>query len=213
MENKHGPFDGLDEAALHELAPHGATRSFPKNSVIVNERDATDTLYVVLSGRVKVFLSDEDGKEMIINTVRAGDFFGELALDGGPRSASVMTLDPCRFYLIPRQDMESLLERRPAFARALIDRLIARVRFLTEKVCALALKNGYSRLVKFIEENAVEQEGRRVIPERFTQQDIAARIGGSREMVNRILGDLTEGGYIAVEAKHIRILKRIPDEW
>lgn len=208
-----GPFMGLDERALGELAPHGAVRSFPKHAVVVNEGDATDSLYVVLAGRVKALLSDEQGKEVVLTTIGAGDYFGELVLDGGPRSASIMTLEPARFYVIPRGDVEALIERDPAFARDLIEKLISIVRRLTESVRDLALKDVYSRLARFIDEHTVEQDGKRVIPERLTQHDLAARIGGSREMVSRIVKDLTAGGYISVEAKHISVHKRLPAHW
>jgi CRP/FNR family cyclic AMP-dependent transcriptional regulator len=204
---------GLDERALGELAPHGIVRSFAKHAVVVNEGDATDSLYVVLAGRVKAFLSDEQGKEVVLTTIGPGDYFGELVLDGGPRSASIMTLEPARFYVIPRGDVEGLLARDPAFARDLIEKLISIVRRLTESVRDLALKDVYSRLARFIDQHTVEQDGKRVIPERLTQHDLAARIGGSREMVSRIVKDLTAGGYISVEAKHISVHKRLPAHW
>jgi CRP/FNR family cyclic AMP-dependent transcriptional regulator len=80
-------------------------------------------------------------------------------------------------------------------------------------VADLAFKDVYARLVKFIEENAVDSEGRRAIPERLTQHDIAARIGGSREMVSRILGDLSEGGYVSIESRQIVLLRKLPPRW
>jgi len=211
--SKAGPFFYLDESGLRALAPHGAVRSFAKNAIVVNEGDATDSLYVVLSGRVKAFVSGEDGREVVLSTAGAGEYFGELVLDGGPRSASIMTLEPCRFFVIPRGDVEGLLERSPAFARDLIYALIGRVRTLTGKVFDLALKDVYGRFVRFIDETAIEQEGKRVVAERLTQHDIAARIGGSREMVSRIVKDLTAGGYISIDAKQITVHKKLPSNW
>jgi CRP/FNR family transcriptional regulator, cyclic AMP receptor protein len=208
-----GPLAALDEKALHELAPHGGVRSFPKNAVIINEGDETDSLYVLLAGRIKVFVSDEDGKEVVLSTMREGSYFGELVLDGGPRSASVMALEPCRCFVIPINDIHGLLERNPLFARHLIHMLIAKTRSLVKQVRDLALKDVYGRFAKFVDESAVEQDGARVVPERLTQQDIAARIGGSREMVNRIVKDLTAGGYISVDAKQIKVHKRLPAHW
>ena len=213
MSAQDGPFSHLDEAALRELAPHGGPRAYQKNVVVVQEGDATDSLYVVLSGRVKAYVSDEDGKEIVVNTIGAGDYFGELVIDGGPRAASIMTLEPCRFYVIPRSDVEGLIERNPVFARHLIHALIAKVRSLTDTVRDLALKDVYGRLVKFLDTHTVEQEGKRVVPERLTQNDIAARIGASREMVSRIVKDLTAGGYISVESKHISVHKKLPAQW
>lgn len=213
MSKAVGPFAHLDESALRSLAPHGAVRAFAKNAIVVNEGDATDSLYVLLAGRVKAFVSEEDGREAVVNTIDAGDYFGEMVLDGGPRAASIMTLEPCRFFVIPRGDIEGLLDRNPAFARDMIDRLIGKVRSLTTKVRDLALKDVYGRFVRFVDENAVEQGGKRVVPERLTQSDIAARIGGSREMVSRIVKDLTAGGYISIEAKHIAVHKKLPAHW
>ncbi len=206
-------FVNLDEGELRALAPHGAVRSFSKGAIVVNEGDATDSLYVVLSGRVKAFVSEEDGREVVLADVGAGDYFGELVLDGGPRSASIMTLEPCRFFVIPRGDFEGLLEQKPEFARDLIHKLIGKVRGLTSKVFDLALKDVYGRFVRFVDDNAVERDGKRIVAERLTQHDIAARIGGSREMVSRIVKDLTAGGYISIDAKHITVHKKLPANW
>ena len=208
-----GPLASLDENALRELAPHGAARSFPKNAVIINEGDQTDSLYILLSGRVKVFVSEEDGREVVLSTMREGDYFGELVLDGGPRSASIMTLEPCRCFVIPLGDIQGLLDHNPLFAGHLIHMLIGRVRSLVKKVSDLALKDVYGRFARFIDENAVERNGARVVSERLTQHDIAARIGGSREMVNRIVKDLTTGGYISVDARQITVHKKLPAQW
>src|SRR5258707_8251451 len=183
------------------------------NGVGASDVDETDSLYILLSGRAKAFVSEEDGREVVLSTVRVGDYFGELVLDGGPRSASIMTLEACRFFVIPRGDIEGLLDRNPAFARHLISMLIGKVRSLTQKVLDLALKDVYGRFAKFIDENAIEQKGTRVVPERLTQHDIAARIGASRRMVNRIVKDLTEGGYLSVDAQQITVHKKLPPHW
>jgi CRP/FNR family transcriptional regulator, cyclic AMP receptor protein len=208
-----GPLATLGEEALKELAPHGSARAYPKNAVIINEGDETDSLYILLAGRVKVFVSDEDGKEVVLSTMREGSYFGELVLDGGPRSASVMALEPCRCFVIPMSEIERLLEKNPLFARHLIHLLIAKTRSLVKQVRDLALKDVYGRFAKFVDESAIEADGGRIVPDRLTQQDIADRIGGSREMVNRIVKDLTAGGYISVDAKQIRIHKRLPAHW
>jgi len=213
MPQVRSPFANLSEAALRELAPGGTVRSFPKGAILVNEGDATDALYVLLSGRVKAFVSDENGAELVLNTIGAGDYFGELVLDGGPRSASVMALEPCRIFVIPHGDVEGMLEHNPAFARDLMHKLIGRVRSLTNKVTDLALRNVYGRFVRFIDEHAVEQDGIRQVPERLTQHDIAVRIGGSREMVSRIIKELAAGGYISIDAKRVIVHKKLPAKW
>jgi len=203
----------MDEAALRLLAPRGVTRDFRKNAVVVNEGDETNALYVVLSGRLKAFISGDDGREVVLGMINPGDYFGELVLDGGPRSASIITCEPCRVFVISQGEVEALLVDNPGFARDLIHKLIGRVRSLTSKVRDLALRDVYGRFVRFIEDNAVEADGARVVDERLTQSEVAARIGGSREMVSRIMRDLTQCGYIAVDAKRIRVLKKLPAHW
>jgi CRP/FNR family cyclic AMP-dependent transcriptional regulator len=213
MASKKGAFVNFSEDSLRSLAPRGVVRTFPKHAVLVNEGDDTDSLYVVLSGRVKAYVTGEDGREVVVNTIEAGDYFGELVLDGGPRAASIMTLEPCRVFVISHADVEGMLAGQPAFARDLIGRLIGKVRSLTAKVQDLALRDVYGRFVRFVSEHAVEAGGERAIPERLTQQDVAARIGGSREMVSRIMRDLTAGGYISVKGKRICIHKKLPERW
>jgi len=84
----------IGDPMVRELATRGQVRTFPKNAVIINEGDRGDSLYVILSGKVKVYVSDDDGREMILDIYGPGDYVGEMALDGRPRSASVMTLEP-----------------------------------------------------------------------------------------------------------------------
>jgi CRP/FNR family cyclic AMP-dependent transcriptional regulator len=213
MAQVQGPFSHLDEGALRELAPNGSSRSFPKNAIILNEGDETTSLYVILSGRVKVYVTGDDGRELVVATINKGEYFGELVLDGGPRAASIMTLEPCQLYILPNSDVAGLLRGNPLFAQDLILRLIGKVRSLNTKVRDLALKDIYGRFVGFLEENAEERGGERIVAEPLTQTEIAARIGGSREMVSRIVRDLTTGSYIAVESKRIRILKKLPAHW
>jgi CRP/FNR family cyclic AMP-dependent transcriptional regulator len=213
MARNKGAFVDFSEASLRNLAPRGVMRTFSKHAILVNEGDDTDSLYVILSGRVKAYVTGEDGREVVVNTIEAGDYFGELVLDGGPRAASVMTLEPCRLFVISHSDVESMLAAHPAFAHDLIGRLIGKVRSLTAKVQDLALKDVYGRFVRFVSEHAVEAGGERAIPERLTQHDVAARIGGSREMVSRIMRDLTAGGYISVKGKRICVHKKLPERW
>jgi CRP/FNR family transcriptional regulator, cyclic AMP receptor protein len=203
----------LQEPLLRELAERGVTRTFPANAVIVNEGDTTDGLYVVLSGKVKVFLSNENGKEVILNVEGPGEYFGEMTLDGGTRSASVMTLEPSRFLVVPRSDLEAFVAAHPDFAMGLIRKLIARVRVLTNNVKSLALQDVYGRVTRLLQELAVKQDGKMVVAEKLTQMEMASRIGASREMVSRIFKDLARGGYIETAGKQIIIKKKLPLEW
>lgn len=212
-EQQRPPFLGFNEQDVAALSKNAVTRAFPKNAIILNEGDQTDTLYVILSGRVKVFLANEEGKEIVLDTQGPGEYFGEMVLDGGPRSASVMTLEPSRFQLIPKEDIKALLQSHPDFAMHLVRRLIYRARVLTEHVKSLALQNVYGRFTKLLNELAVKDGGKLVVQEKLSQQEMANRIGASREMVNRIIKDLTTGGYISVEGSRIEIHKTLPANW
>ena len=210
MQQKLIPFLNFDENLLKNMIPQGVVHSIPKGSTVVSAGDFSDSLYVILSGRVKVFLSDENGKEFILSTIGPGDYFGEVALDGGPRSASIMTQEACRFFVIPKAEVRALIEHHPDFARDLIGRLICKVRNLADSVYNLALMSVYCRLLKFIEEHAVQREDGHIATERLTQHEIAASIGASREMVSRLINDLTNCGYISVENKQIFVHMKLP---
>jgi CRP/FNR family cyclic AMP-dependent transcriptional regulator len=212
-EKQRPPFLGLSDQDIAALSRHAVTRAFPKNTIILNEGDLTDSLYIILSGRVKVFLANEEGKEIVLDTQGPGEYFGEMVLDEGPRSASVMTLEPCRFQLIPKDDVKALLQTHPDFAMHLVRKLIYRGRVLTEHVKSLALQNVYGRFAKLLNEMAVPQNGKRVLQEKLSQQEMANRVGASREMINRIVKDLTIGGYISVDGQRIVIHKTLPANW
>ena len=203
----------LEEDEIKTLAARGSVRSFPKNTIILSEGDDTDTLYVIVSGRVKVFLSDDEGKEVILRTQGPGDYFGEIALDGRPRSASVMTLEPSRFLVIPRANVRDFIRSHPEFAVHMIEKLIDRVRALTENFKSLALLDVYGRVARLLLDLASEQDGRLVVAERLTHQDIADRVGASREMISKIFKSLTQGGYISVDKRRITINRTPPKHW
>jgi CRP/FNR family cyclic AMP-dependent transcriptional regulator len=207
------PGEILSEAELKTIGQRALTRAFPKNAIVVTEGDRTDSLYIVVSGRVKVYVSDEKGKEIVLNEAGPGEYFGELMLDEGPRSASVMTLEPTRFLVVPKEDLRDFVASSPEFALHLIRKLIRRVRALTSDVKSLALMDVYGRVARMLLDLAEERDGTLVIESRPTQQEMANRVGASREMVNKILKDLAEGGYIAVERDRITIARTLPAAW
>jgi CRP/FNR family cyclic AMP-dependent transcriptional regulator len=206
-------FQGVQESDLRALAERAVTRSYPKQAIIVSEGDDSDSLYMILSGRVKIYLSDESGKELILAIKGAGQYFGEMVLDEQPRSASVMTLEPAQFAIVSRADFRAFLLTHAEVALQLIQNLIRVARGLNQNVRSLAMLDVYGRVARILLELAVQQDGKLVIPERLTQKDIAARVGASREMINRILRDLTAGGYVSMEGGHITINKAPPARW
>ena len=207
-------FEGVPDADLRALAERSVTRNYSKQAIIVNEGDESDSLYLILSGRVKIYLADEHGKELILAIKGPGQYFGEMVLDDEPRSASVMTLEPAQFAILSRADFKAFLLSHATVSLQLIQNLIHLARGLNQNVRNLAMLDVYGRVARILLELAVDQGGgKMVIPERLTQKDIAARVGASREMINRILRDLTTGGYVSVEAGRITINKAPPPRW
>ena len=205
--------EGLQEAEMSELLERAVVRNVPKNAIVVNEGDRTDSLYVILSGKVKVYLGDASGKELILDIKGPGSYFGEMVLDEGPRSASVMTMEPSQFAVISGTDFKSFLLKHPKIALHVITNLIRLARGLNESVKSLAMLDVYGRVARMLLDLAIKQDGHLVIPEKLTQKEMANRVGASREMINRILRDLTIGGYIKIESGRITIHKTPPPRW
>jgi CRP/FNR family cyclic AMP-dependent transcriptional regulator len=206
-------FSGLSEVALSEIEQHSSVKSFNKNAIVINQDDETYSLYVILSGAVKVFISAEDGREAVLNHQTAGDYFGDLALiDKQPRVASVMTTEPSRFMIISREDFMACLSKNPEIAINLIKPMTSRMRMLARNVSSLALLDVYGRVARTLLDEAREVDGR-LLTEKLTQQEIADMVGASRAMVSRILKDLKIGGYISIEKKRITILQKLPPRW
>ncbi|MBV1869602.1 MAG: Crp/Fnr family transcriptional regulator [Gammaproteobacteria bacterium] len=211
-------FKNLATHELSHILQYAVTRSYKKNSVVISEGDDTDSLYVIESGSVKVYLSDNSGKEVIINTLETGDYFGELSiLTTGKRSASVITMSNSSFTVIYKRDFKELLFNHPDIAYVLIENLADRVRDLTDNIKSLALSDVYGRVTKTLmdlsEPLCKESAEQRAIKKRLTQQEIANRVGSSREMVARILKDLTLGGYIELKDKKILINRKLPEHY
>lgn len=207
-------FSGLSSAALAEIELHGAVKSFKKNAIVINQDDESYSLYVILSGSVKVYISGEDGREAVLNHQSAGDYFGDLALiDKQPRVASVMTTETSRFMIISREDFLLCLSKNPEIAINLIKPMTSRMRMLARNVSSLALLDVYGRVARVLLEQAEAQEDGGMITEKITQQEIADMVGASRAMVSRILKDLKAGGYISVDKKRISIHQKLPSRW
>lgn len=206
-------FCGMDQSDIEMVAAQAVTRQFPKNTVIVSQGDETDSFYVIVQGKVDVFLQNDKGKEIIINTMGLCESFGELAPLGGiPRQASIITTEDSTFGIISRQVFMDTLLVKPSIGMRIIDLLIGRIQDLTEEVSSLALEDVYNRVVRVLYKHA-DEVGDKLVTEKLTQQDIASRVGATREMVHRILKELKTGGYISIEGKHITIEKKLPPGW
>lgn len=202
---------GSDLDAVMKLA---VTRNFPKNTMILCEGDHSDSLYIILSGKVKVFLSDDEGKEVTLNVQGEDEYFGELALlDSAPRSASVVTLEKTRLAVISKPAFEECMGKNPGISLKVSQGLARRLRELSENVRSLALMDVYGRVAHTLLDMSEDQDGKKVIPQKLTQREIASMVGASREMVSRILRDLSIGGYITIKNKIITINERLPSGW
>jgi CRP/FNR family transcriptional regulator, cyclic AMP receptor protein len=199
-------FQVLDDADLAHLEELATDRLVPRGGIILNEGDAGDSLFAIATGRVKVFIGDEDGREITLKLLGPGDFFGEMSLiDQEPRSASVSALEPTTLKVLSYQAFHDCLGRFPGIGFSVMNGLGKRLRDADRKISNLALMDVYGRVASTLLELAISSDGKLVIGEKLSQQDIANMVGASREMVNRILKDLTDRGYISVEAKLITI--------
>ena len=169
---------------------------------------------MILSGRVRVFSADAKDHEITYAVLGAGDYFGEMSLDGGPRSASVITMEPTECAVLTREQVRAFLTENPGFAFELLTTVIRRAREATEKARGLAQDSVYARLKAFLEREAGLRAGGTLMLEfPMTQQEIAGRIGCGREMVSRVLKELETGEYVAKRDRRIVILKKLPASW
>ncbi|MBS0444709.1 MAG: Crp/Fnr family transcriptional regulator [Proteobacteria bacterium] len=208
------PADVPMSAGLRALARKGELRRYRKGTLLIQEGDHGDQLYILLTGSVKAYSTDERDREITYGTLAPGDYFGEMSLDGGPRSASVITLEATRCSVVSREILREHIANDAQFAFELLERVIARVRALTDNARSLALLGVYPRLVKLLNTQAQElPDGRRALPARLTHQALANHVGASREMVSRLMKDLARGGYVAVEQHRIVLVRPLPTSW
>jgi CRP/FNR family cyclic AMP-dependent transcriptional regulator len=199
---------------LQKLAEHGVQRRYRTHAMLIEEGDTGGAVYIVLSGRLRAFLSDARGREVTLALHGAGEYVGEMSLDGGPRSASVQAMEPTVCAVVTRETVLQHIGADKDFALALIVRLIRRARLATESARSMALLDVYGRLKLLLEERAsLQADGTRCIVERLTHQAIAREIGCSREMVSRLLKDLAAGGYVEVTQGRMNVKGPLPMRW
>lgn len=199
-------FQALDDADLAHIEELATDRVVPRGGIILNEGHAGDSLFAIAAGRVKVFIADEDGREITLKMLGPGECFGEMSLiDQEPRSASVGAVEVTTLKILSYQAFRDCLTRFPGIGIAVMTSLAKRLRDADRKISNLALMDVYGRVADTLLELAISSDGKLIIGEKLSQQDIANMVGASREMVNRILKDLSDRGYISVEAKQITI--------
>lgn len=202
-------FSELSDQDLLVIDELSVERVVTRSTLILNEGDLGDSLFAITQGRVKVFIGDDDGREIILKILGPGNFFGELALiDKQPRSASVAALENTTLTVLSHHAFQECLSRAPRIATTVMTALAKRLRDADRKISTLALMDVYGRVANTLLELAIEIDGKLVVGERLSQQEIANMVGASREMVNRILKDLSERGFISIESKQITILNQ-----
>ena len=207
------PHSALD-GPTGRLIALGQQRRYRRGMHLINEGERGDTLFVVLSGRVRSYSFDARDREITYGVYGPGETLGEMSLDGGPRSASIITLEPTVCSVVTRHTLRQHIAERPEFAFELISRVIRRARLATRSARGMALLGVYGRLVQRLDDLAEPQpDGTRAIVGKLTHADIASQIGCSREMVSKLMKDLTTGGHIATQRGLITIRRALPSGW
>ena len=203
-------FAHVDDAGLRVLAGLMRPRRFRRNEVIFHQQDVGDSLHIVVDGGVKIVLPSQEGEEAIIASLKPGDFFGELALlDGGPRSTTATALEPTETLALPRDQFLRLLPEDPRLVTALLKALAGELRRLTghvEELHFLDLAGRLTmRLVRLVRDIDPTAHGRVELDWPFTQSDLAAMIGGTRQSVNKLLSGLVEEGMLQIDRETLVI--------
>lgn len=197
-------FASFPEEPLRTLATVVSRRTATRGSIIMAAGDPTDSLYIILSGRFKVMMSDAEGKEVILCILGPGEFFGEMGLiDDAPRSASVVAIEPCELLVITRRDFKKCMTENADMAMAVMKGLVRRLREADRKIGSLALLDVYGRVARLLLDMSETVDGQKMVTKRLPKQDIAKMIGASREMVSRVMKDLQTGGYIEMRGSSI----------
>ncbi len=201
--------------ALAALARRGVPHPYRKGAVLIEEGASGDTLYVILAGRLRAFSTNlAQDREITYGSYGPGEYVGEMGLDGGRRSATVMAEEASICAVIARPTLEAHIAENPGFAFELLAKVIARARAATLTARQLALNDVYGRL-KWVLESAATPPGAdgwcRI--ERLTHRELAAQLGCSREMVSRVMKDLERGGHVRTEVEAWWLKQPLPARW
>ena len=190
-------FAVLPEHQLGLLTSMVTRKTFARGTTIISAGGPTDSLYIIISGRLKVMMSDDEGREVILAILGSNEFFGEMSLvDDSPRSASVVAIESCELLSLSKRDFNKCLEDNFEMAMTVMRGLVKRLREADQKIGSLALMDVYGRVARLLLEMSEDVGGERIVVKKLAKQDIAKMIGASREMVSRVMKDLQIRGYI-----------------
>lgn len=187
----------LDAIRLAKLAKMGEFRLYPKNEILITEGEQSNALYILVKGQLKAFTRNPSGREVIFNIMKPGELFGEMFLDGGRRSASVKAMEASECIVLEESQFRALISKHKDFAESLIQVLITRLRSSTQMVKDLVLSDVHGRTIALLNQVATVEGKLRVVPLSLTQQEIADRVGATREMINHVIGKLVEEGSLS----------------
>jgi len=199
-------FSGLDESELQRLSQVAMRRRAGRNEQVVRAGEDAESLIVLLTSRAKVTNFDEEGREIILAWLGPGEFFGEMGLiDGSPRSASVVAVEPCELLTIGKTEFQRCMQENFQVAQKLMQILVGRLREADRNIESLALLDVYGRVARLLLDLSEEEDGKRLVRQKISKQDMARMIGASREMVSKVMRDLEVGGYIITSGDIITI--------
>ena len=203
-------FGGVELSALDDLSRRAQVRSRATSSLIVTQDEPGDAMFVIVSGRAKVVLFAENGREMLLRTLQSGDVFGEMALlDSRPRSANVVALDEVTMLVIDRDALLAHLAAHPRTAMNLLSELTARLRTADETIANLALFDVEARLARTLDRLAGDDAERTdegtMLPRRPTQQELANMVGSCRETISRTFTSLVRRGLLVTKGRALLI--------
>jgi len=199
----------LKKNELDILFRNGQRECFARNTLILEEGDLSNCAYIINSGKVKIFLGDEHGKEIVLSELESGDYFGEMSLiDKEERSAAAMAMEDTELTVVSQKNFRACLQSHPEIAERIMLGLVTNLREANKKISSLVFMDAHERVANFLCESAVDQNGLLVVDKKPTHQHIANVVGASREMITRILRNMTADGFIEIAGKQIIVLKR-----
>lgn len=198
-------FSALSPVEIGRISRKALERSFARGEVLFLEGEPCQGLYVVKTGRVRIFKSSPEGREQVLLTASAGTTFNEVPVfDGGANPASASALETTTVYIIPEETMLSLLDGCPA-AQVITKLFAGRLRHLTTVVEDLSFRSVVSRLARLLLDLAVVQEGSSPVPH-LTQEEMATMVGSVRDVVGRALRTLEKSGAIKLEGQRLLVV-------
>ena len=203
-------FAMLPEDHLALLTTVVSRKLFARDAIIIAAGTVTDSLYIVISGRLKAIIGDKTGREIILTMLGPGEYFGEMVpIDDGTRSASVIGLEAGELLVLSKHDFRKCLSDNFEMAMTMLRCSVQRLREADRKIGRLALMDVYGRVAALLLDMSKTIDGRHVITQKIVKTDIAGMIGASREMVTRVMKDLQAGGFIELRGDSIYLRDNI----